>query len=399
MPLLKRSLGIVLPCALAGIAAAPAAGDYRLNDDLIIEGSLCVGVDCFANISFNSDTIILRENNLRILFDDTSTAANFPRNDWRLVANDAVNGGDSYFSIQDATDNRRVLTLEADAPQASLYVDEKGRVGLGTGQPATRLHVRSGDSPAIRLNQDGSAGFDPATWDLVGNEFNFLVRQISDGVRLPFRIQNGAPSNSLYLASDGDIGQGYNQPAASFHIWRRDALAQLRVETESENVSRRNMVQLINAGNPQILFENTANNQRWQISAGANLLFERPDAAGLARRPVTIEPDGDVRIRGEIFTVGGSCTNGCDAVFSAAYALPSIEAHAEAMWSSGHLPNVGPTIEGEAFSLTEKIGGMLNELETAHIYIEQLHGEIDRLRAEAAAREARLAAIEAAMER
>ena len=56
-------------------------------DDVIVDGSLCVGFDCYSGYSFGYDTIVLRENNLRILFDDTSTSASFPNNDWRILIN------------------------------------------------------------------------------------------------------------------------------------------------------------------------------------------------------------------------------------------------------------------------------------------------------------------------
>jgi hypothetical protein len=102
---------------------------------------------------------------------------------------------------------------------------------------------------------------------------------------------------------------------------------------------------------------------------------------------------GNLTIPGTITTGGGTCGGGCDAVFSAAYALPSIEEHSAAMWESGYLPNVGPTVEGEPVNLTDKVGRMLNELETAHVYIDQLHGEMTAQRSEF---EARIAALEAA---
>lgn len=49
------------------------------------------------------------------------------------------------------------------------------------------------------------------------------------------------------------------------------------------------------------------------------------------------------------------------------------------MWVHRHLPAVGPTAEGEPFNVTEKSGGMLNELEKAHIYIELQHGRCQPL--------------------
>jgi len=44
---------------------------------------------------------------------------------------------------------------------------------------------------------------------------------------------------------------------------------------------------------------------------------------------------------------------------------------------------VGPTPEGGAgFNLTEKTGGILSELEKAHIYIEQINDQVKTLTAE-----------------
>ena len=57
-------------------AKAAAAGlpvkDQVIPDDLIVQGSACVGLDCVNNESFGFDTIRLKENNTRIKFDDTS---------------------------------------------------------------------------------------------------------------------------------------------------------------------------------------------------------------------------------------------------------------------------------------------------------------------------------------
>src|SRR5258708_6886744 len=75
-----------------------AAADQAIPDDLIVQKSLCVGFDCGNNMNFGIDTIVLRENQLRIFFQDTSIG-NFPTNDWRLLAN----GSDpsNFFALQD----------------------------------------------------------------------------------------------------------------------------------------------------------------------------------------------------------------------------------------------------------------------------------------------------------
>jgi hypothetical protein len=82
-------------------------------------------------------------------------------------------------------------------------------------------------------------------------------------------------------------------------------------------------------------------------------------------------------------------------VFGADYDLPSIEEHHARTMALGHLPNVGPTRDGEPWDVTDKMGRMLNELEHAHLYIAQLEAR-DRTRAEETARMgARIARLEA----
>jgi hypothetical protein len=191
--------------------------DICYVDDLIVDGSLCVGFDCTCNYSFGFDTIVLKENNLRIFFDDTSSSGSFPRNDWRIVINDSANGGASYFGVEDSTAGRRVFTLEAGAPTHSLYVDDGGRVGFGTSTPVTDLHAKSGNTPTLRLEQDGSSGFSPQTFDVAGNETNFFIRDATNGSTLPFRIQPGSPSNALTVKSAG-VGIGTWSPGFPFHL-------------------------------------------------------------------------------------------------------------------------------------------------------------------------------------
>ncbi|HVS66471.1 MAG TPA: hypothetical protein VMT85_23545, partial [Thermoanaerobaculia bacterium] len=169
--------------------------DQVIPDDLIVQRSLCVGFDCVNNEDFGFDTIRLKENNLRIKFEDTS-AGTFPSRDWQLTANDSTNGGANRFSIDDIDGGRTPFTIEAAAPTNSLYVESDGDIGLGTANPVVRLHLVDGDTPALRLQQDGSSGFQQQTWDVAGNETNFFVRDASNGSTLPFRIRPGAPSSA-----------------------------------------------------------------------------------------------------------------------------------------------------------------------------------------------------------
>lgn len=201
--------------------------DHVILDDLIVDGSMCVGFDCVNGESFGFDTFRLKENNLRIHFDDTSVAASYARNDWRIIINDSANGGASYFGVEDATAGRRVFSLEAGAPSHSLYVDDGGRLGIRTSTPSVDIHVKDGDTPTLRLEQDGSSGFAPQTWDVAGNETNFFVRDVTNGSTLPFRIRPDAPTSSLFIDTDGDVGVGTASPDYSFEVERTGTGAQV----------------------------------------------------------------------------------------------------------------------------------------------------------------------------
>lgn len=183
-------------------------------DDVIITGSLCIGYDCATDgsESFGFDTIKFKENNTRVLFDDTSTTAGFPANDWRFTANDSSSGGGNYFSIDDATNSKVPFKIEAGARTSALYVNSSGRVGLGTSTPVLNLHIVSGDTPSVRLDQDTSSGWTAQVWDIAGNESNFFIRDTTGGSKLPFRIQPGTPTNTITMKSDGKVGIGTWSP-------------------------------------------------------------------------------------------------------------------------------------------------------------------------------------------
>lgn len=197
--------------------------DQVIPDDLIVQGSACVGLDCVNNESFGFDTIRLKENNTRIKFDDTSTAAGFPANDWQLTANDSANGGASKFSIEDITGAKVPFTLTAGAPTNSVFVSSTGRVGFRTSTPVLDLHVNTGDTPAARLEQNNSSGFTAQTWDVAGNEANFFVRDVTGGSRLPFRIRPGAPTSSIDINASGRVGIGTSSPLARLHVGTQTA--------------------------------------------------------------------------------------------------------------------------------------------------------------------------------
>jgi hypothetical protein len=206
---------LILGAALGG---GKAAADVVFADDVIVQGSLCVGLDCVNNESFGFDTIRLKENNTRIKFDDTSTLSGFPANDWQLTANDSASGGASKFSIDDVTGGKTPFTVTAGAATNSIFVDSTGRVGFRTSTPVLDLHVNTSNTPGLRLEQNNSGGFTAQTWDIAGNEANFFVRDVTGGSKLPFRIRPGAATSSIDINSSGNVGVGTASPGYKLHV-------------------------------------------------------------------------------------------------------------------------------------------------------------------------------------
>jgi len=136
--------------------------DFVIADDLIVQGSGCFGLDCVDGENFGFDTIRVKENNTRIQFDDTSTSAGFPNNNWQIRANDSGSGGVNFlgFVDQGATGNSEtgtiVFAVNSGASANSLRVGSNSKVGLRTATPVLDMHANTTDTPAIRLEQNNT---------------------------------------------------------------------------------------------------------------------------------------------------------------------------------------------------------------------------------------------------
>ncbi|HYK19670.1 MAG TPA: hypothetical protein VEV42_02980, partial [Pyrinomonadaceae bacterium] len=198
--------------------------DQVIADDLIVQGSICAGLDCVNNEDFGFDTIRVKENNDRIQFDDTSTSAGFPTNNWQIRANASGSGGGSFLAFVDqgatgaSESGTIVFEVDAGASVNSLRVASNSKVGLRTATPVLDLHANTSDTPAIRFEQNGTGGFSAQTWDVAGNEANFFVRDVTSGSRLPLRIRPGAPTSSLDISASGNVGIGTASPGTTLDV-------------------------------------------------------------------------------------------------------------------------------------------------------------------------------------
>jgi len=474
----KRITTISIFLCTTTMMAIPAHADQQIQDDLVVGGSVCAGLDCVNGESFGFDTIRLKENNLRIKFIDTSSSSSFPTADWAIIINDSANGGANHFSIEDSDTGKVPFKIIQGAPDNSLYVSSTGKIGVKTAAPIVDLHILSGNTPTLRLEQDGSSGFAAQAWDVGGNETNFFIRDVTNNSQLPFRISPSAPNASIFVAADGDVGFETTTPDGQLDIAsvvdannhavliNQDYFGinidngfipngLLDVQTTG-GISRLTVTPYggvgIGTSSPVGRFEvkNSANTVSYfdvgatgNVGIGTNtpdavLDLEKNGAVGIrltntgtgasnwdilnnastgrltfsddparARVPLkffkgadnnlikvgsvdssTVQINGNLDVKGNI-TATGTITP--DYVFESGYALKTIEEHAAFMWEEKHLPAVRQAKTNDygkgVVNLGERSQNLLEELEVAHIYIEQLSNKIKKI-------ESRLASLE-----
>ncbi len=426
------------PAASPG-APTLATKDQVIPDDLIVQGSACVGLDCVNNENFGFDTIRLKENNLRIHFDDTSTQAGFPANDWRLIANDSASGGSSKFSIEDSTGAKTPFTVTAGASTNSIFVDSTGRVGFRTSTPVLDLHVATSNTPALRLEQNNSGGFTAQTWDIAGNEANFFVRDVTSGSRLPFRIRPGAPTSSVDISADGDVGIGTASPAEQLDV-QNGGIANIMLTTYGAATDDRADLIIRRANGSTAVPTAIANNDRlggfqargydgsafssaaaffdvraeqaWTSTAhGTRLTFattangststttrmviENNGEVGIGTTSPTAllhVSGGNIQVTGGSFVDDGVTLNVPDYVFESDYRLRPITELADFVAANRHLPNVPSRadIKANGLNLSQFNMHLLEKVEELTLYTIEQNRQISTL-------EQRLAQLEAAL--
>ena len=193
-------------------------------------------------------------------------------------------------------------------------------------------------------------------------------------------VASPTQGQSMRVDPDGNVGIGTTSPTASLHVQRDDGTAAVLVE-ETASPARRNMFVLRNNGEVTFDLKRSDTDANWQFLNNEFFVINRNDRG--SGTEFYLDEAGNGTFEGEVFT-SGTCVSGCDIVFDPTYDLESIEEHAEYMWKHSHLKGVGPTPEKGSINLSRKTVGLLNELEKAHIYIEQLHSESTEIEVEVA---------------
>ena len=291
--------------------------------------------------------------------------------------------------------------VDLGAPNHSLTIHDSGLVGIGESigniNTAAQLHVggSGGRSGNIFLDSTGTADdwlIDPGSaglWLRNGNATNSPAQ---------IKFENGAPENSLVMASDGNMGIGTDMPTALLHVKKTGA--QLTVEDSNVVTAVRNVVKLKNNGGVGFQLEDTSNTNKWEFRTGgsgaflvsdvnvggAKMLMNTTGAVYLGKNVAAssndwnfiLDADGDMHILGNMYVSGTQLTVP-DYVFADDYKLMSLDELQSFVQKEKHLPNIASESEvkkAKAINVGKSQMRHLEKIEELTLYTLQQHQQI-----------------------
>lgn len=289
--------------------------------------------------------------------------------------------------------NLSVLNYVGDIGLHSYYGNayiQSNRLGIGTSNPQAVTHVtkyagvvdllvESVDAESIVNINAGVGAYSALTFSNDSSRMAEIGYSPSDDM-LYFQNDNGG---SVYFLTD-KFGLGTSNPSTKFHLIESNGNAIAQVESNNGDAS---LFLDATSGNSEVQFQ-IDNNYRGAFGYSAtndNLYLYHNGSVVVKDGKLgvgTQNPVGRLDVNGAIYQRGGLLH--ADYVFQDDYRLESILEHAEFMWREKHLPAVPAARVDETGREIVEVGqhqrGILEELEKAHIYIEQLHREIQELR-------------------
>ncbi|WP_369985797.1 hypothetical protein [Thalassolituus sp.] len=136
--------------------AGSVMADEVITQELVVQQSVCVGAECQDGEVFGFETLKVKSASPQMLFDDTSSSAAFPSNDWQVGVSDEIAGDQASFFIEDATGNRRVFEASpsGDVALGSSSAIVQGAVSVGSEDIARRVVYvadATADTDAVNL--------------------------------------------------------------------------------------------------------------------------------------------------------------------------------------------------------------------------------------------------------
>ena len=304
---------------------------------------------------------------------------------WRVLGNE-INPTEHFLGSLNAAD---LLFKTSNAER--LRITSNGNVGIGMSTPTSPLtmalgdkifEIRSDDNLVPGINLSGTGGnlgimrvrnkIEMWPNDAATVAGSFDVRDITGATRISL---DGGSGNAYFL---GTVGVGTTNPRDILHLFKgTPSTVGVLMGNSFTGSGRRGLLvdyhftngaEFWNFENTDMWF-GTNNTRRMTIKNNGNV--------GIG----TTNPQGKLDVNGSIYQRGGLLH--ADYVFEPDYELEPIEEHADFMWDNKHLkaiPKAKVDAEGrEIVEVGSHRRGIVEELEKAHIYIEQLHQRMKTL--------------------
>jgi hypothetical protein len=169
--------------------------------DINITGNLCAGsIDCTGTPTADISAREIFEPFFRL--DDTGADFGI----WGITR-----AGGLGFDVRDLVAGTAPFTIEDGTPTDTLFLDNAGRIGIGTSIPAGKLHLRSVANTDLFVERVGagqSAALLSAQSDLVA--FGTISAD-------PFAIATNNVTR-MFITTGGSIGIGTAAPTSALHV-------------------------------------------------------------------------------------------------------------------------------------------------------------------------------------
>lgn len=301
----------------------------------------------------------------------------------KLHVEDAIAWGNRVIQLTDSTAPGGFLGIEDGSIIAGDFIPLIHGKGVGTGNPSRiGLHL---------LGEPGEDGSDDAAVNIQGRLNGVAL------INAPILTILNYSTELMRIAASGNVGIGTTNPGAELHIFNTEnSSTKIVIDTPGISDEQSSDILLITKGNGyELIGTGIPNTKGWGIIArgDSNYWYEtRNDILfsywnGTSWNEVvhldhigrvgigTSSPQGTLDVNGTIYQRGNQLH--ADYVFEPNYSLESIEEHSKYMWENKHLkaiPKAKVDKDGqEIIEVGAHRKGIVEELEKAHIYIEQLH--------------------------
>ncbi|APE42809.1 hypothetical protein BOO69_04765 [Sulfitobacter alexandrii] len=382
-----------IPSLAVGLAMSVGAAqaDQVIPDDLIVVRDLCVGsAQCEDGEAFGNTDLKIKSFSPQLQFFDTSIGAP----SWSILTNrDSLPG----FTIQHDDSGRTPFEVAPGAATNTLFLGNTFKVGIGTSVPEANLDI-SGQNPTVSIRLKNNA-WTQGGFSLNVDSLGVFLKDENDG-RTPFAVDTGAPTDSLYIRSDGKVGLGTFAPQEKLHIVTTTPNTDSFALFDAQGAGSDSAFRIRQNGTIPTTWEfrNQQSSGRLNVGiAGGNTPFKIDNTAAnnLLRLGRNGRPD-EVVVTGTL-VVNNTEMNVPDYVFADDYALRPLAEVRAFIDANSHLPEVPSEAEirAEGVDLTQMQMTLLKKVEELTLYTLEQDATIADLKAKAARSEAQAAKIEA----